>query len=91
MNDPSEKNLQSTVRRCLLARACALGVMPALAAWSPAVQAAAARVIKQIPVSGEAIAPVGMGTWITFNIGRDATVRAQRAEVLRAFLLPVAE
>jgi diketogulonate reductase-like aldo/keto reductase len=40
---------------------------------------------KEIPVSGEAIAPVGMGTWITFNIGDDQAARAQRAEVLRAF------
>lgn len=40
---------------------------------------------KVIPVSGEAIAPIGMGTWITFNIGDDQAARAQRAEVLRAF------
>ncbi|MGB7297809.1 MAG: aldo/keto reductase, partial [Burkholderiaceae bacterium] len=39
----------------------------------------------QIPSTNEAIAPIGMGTWITFNVGRDPAVRAQRARVLQAF------
>ncbi|MCL7745027.1 aldo/keto reductase [Guyparkeria hydrothermalis] len=39
-----------------------------------------------VPSSGEAVAAIGMGTWITFNIGSDAQARAQRTEVLRTFL-----
>ncbi len=40
---------------------------------------------KKIPSSGEQIPPIGMGTWITFNIGSDREARAQREQVLRAF------
>lgn len=40
---------------------------------------------KRIPASGEAIPAVGMGTWITFNVGPVPALRAQRVEVLRAF------
>ncbi|MGB7302248.1 MAG: aldo/keto reductase, partial [Burkholderiaceae bacterium] len=43
------------------------------------------QISKQIPSTNEAIAPIGMGTWITFNVGRDPAVRAQRARVLQAF------
>lgn len=40
---------------------------------------------KLIPSTGERIAPIGMGTWITFNVGRDEQARLARTEVLRAF------
>lgn len=40
---------------------------------------------KPIPSTGERIPAIGMGTWVTFNIGDDAQTRAQRAEVLRTF------
>jgi diketogulonate reductase-like aldo/keto reductase len=41
---------------------------------------------KPIPRSGEALPVVGLGTWITFNIGRDAAERASRQRVLERFL-----
>ncbi len=40
---------------------------------------------RPIPSSGEALPVVGMGTWITFNVGDDPLLRAERLEVLRAF------
>ena len=40
---------------------------------------------KPIPSTGEVIPAIGMGTWVTFNIGDDAVARAQRTEVLRTF------
>ncbi len=40
---------------------------------------------KAIPTTGEAIPAIGMGTWITFNIGGDPQARAQRVDVLRTF------
>lgn len=40
---------------------------------------------KPIPSSGERIPAIGMGTWITFNVGDDPIARAQRGEVLRTF------
>ena len=41
---------------------------------------------KKIPVSGEAIPVIGMGSWLTFDVGYDKAVRDQRVEVLRTFL-----
>ena len=40
---------------------------------------------KPIPSSGERLPVVGLGTWITFNVGRDAQARQQCTEVMRAF------
>lgn len=40
---------------------------------------------RAIPSSGEAIPLVGLGTWITFNVGHDRTARDASAEVMRAF------
>jgi diketogulonate reductase-like aldo/keto reductase len=41
---------------------------------------------RAIPSSGETIPCVGLGTWITFNVGQDPPARAQCAQVVRAFL-----
>lgn len=41
--------------------------------------------MKTIPSSGETIPAVGLGTWITFNVGEDQTLRDESAEVMRAF------
>jgi len=38
-----------------------------------------------IPSSKTSVARVGLGTWQTFDVGRDATKRAQLAEVLKVF------
>ena len=40
---------------------------------------------RQIPSSGEKLPVVGLGSWITFNVGKDALARDSCAEVLRAF------
>jgi diketogulonate reductase-like aldo/keto reductase len=40
---------------------------------------------RRIPSSGEALPIVGLGSWITFNVGQDAQARAQCVEVVRAF------
>ncbi|MDX1540283.1 MAG: aldo/keto reductase [Geminicoccaceae bacterium] len=40
---------------------------------------------RPIPVSGERVPVIGMGTWITFNVGDDQELRDQRVEVLRTF------
>ena len=40
---------------------------------------------KVIPSTGAAVPVVGMGTWITFNVGDDPEAREARSEVLRAF------
>ncbi|NJO36601.1 MAG: aldo/keto reductase [Rhizobiales bacterium] len=38
-----------------------------------------------IPSSGEAVPAVGLGTWITFNVGDDPVLRDACAEVMAAF------
>jgi diketogulonate reductase-like aldo/keto reductase len=40
---------------------------------------------RAIPSSGEQIPRVGLGTWITFNVGNDPPARAHCAQVMRAF------
>lgn len=43
------------------------------------------RQVKIIPSTSEKINPIGMGTWITFNVGRDEHLLYQRTKVLSAF------
>jgi diketogulonate reductase-like aldo/keto reductase len=68
-------------RRAFLSMLCAtsvLGLRSAHAATGP-IQTRA------IPATGEQVPVIGMGSWITFNVGADEALRAQRAQVLRLF------
>src|SRR2546423_15468405 len=56
-----------------------LAVAPAALAW-PAAQA------QSQPLPG--VPPIGMGTWLTFDVGDDPGGMAQRREVLRRFFAP---
>lgn len=40
---------------------------------------------RPIPSTGERIPTVGMGTWLTFDVGADSWLRDERAKVLRTF------
>ncbi len=40
---------------------------------------------RTIPSTGEAIPAVGLGTWVTFNVGEDPALREQCADVMAAF------
>lgn len=62
-----------------LAGASAAALLPEL------VLAQTAPLTKPIPSSGEAIPLVGLGSWITFNVGDDPVARDDRTEVMRAF------
>ncbi len=59
--------------------------------WSALAGAQAARaqsarpLTRPIPSSGEQVPVVGLGTWITFNVGQDPPARAACADVMRAF------
>ena len=48
-------------------------------------RAQAAPLAKQIPSSGEALPLIGLGSWITFNVGADPVARDNCVEVMRAF------
>ena len=41
--------------------------------------------MRRIPSSGEELPVVGLGSWISFNVGEDPTARARSTEVVRAF------
>ena len=74
--------MQSLSRRRLLG-AC-LGASGALVA-RPLFAAPAPLITRPIPSSGEAIPVIGLGSWITFNVGRDPEARAECAAVMRQF------
>lgn len=72
-----------------LARRRLLGAVAAVPLLWPALgRAQSARpATRAIPSSGEAVPRVGLGSWITFNVGNDRVARDARAEVMRAFFL----
>ena len=85
----AHKGTDST-RRAWLSRAVALSGLPWLAsgvsAQSSATATPGARLMtRPIPSTGEPLPVVGLGTWITFNVGNDPAARDARAEVVRAF------
>ena len=51
----------------------------------PAFAAPAPLLTRAIPSSNEHIPLIGLGSWITFNVGRDPQARAECTEVMRAF------
>jgi diketogulonate reductase-like aldo/keto reductase len=69
-------------RRAALAGGAAL----AFAAIASPLRAQAAPVVmRPIPSSGESIPAVGLGSWITFNVGDDPVLRDECAAVMAAF------
>jgi diketogulonate reductase-like aldo/keto reductase len=73
-------------RRQWLTRAAALAALR----LAPAIALAPAAAVeppltRRIPSSGEALPVVGLGSWITFNVGNDAEGLAACTEVVRAF------
>ena len=63
----------------LIATASATALAP------PAFAQTAPVLTRQIPSSGEALPLVGLGSWITFNVGNDREARDSCADVMRAF------
>jgi len=57
----------------------AAALRPGFAAAQPA------PLTRAIPASGEAVPLIGLGSWITFNVGEDPVLRAECTDVMRAF------
>jgi diketogulonate reductase-like aldo/keto reductase len=74
----------TTTRRTVLAAGLG-GAMAALLPPRPAGAQALAPARRTIPSTGETIAAVGLGTWITFNVGDDPVLRAECTDVMAAF------
>src|SRR5690349_22122401 len=70
-------------RRAVLGALAVSGAAPLLPV--PAATAQAAPVTRPIRSTGEALPVVGLGSWITFNVGDDPVARDACTEVMRAF------
>ncbi|MGL4231598.1 MAG: aldo/keto reductase [Casimicrobium sp.] len=76
-------------RRELLSHATTLAALGVIAYSMPGFVAAQAAnstpLTRTIPRTNESMPAIGLGSWITFNVGNDARGRDQSAEVVRAF------
>lgn len=77
-------DVESPSRRALLRCLAATG---ATALFRPSIAFAQSGTVltRPIPSTGETLPVVGLGTWITFNVGNDPQARDSSAEVMRAF------
>ncbi|HZQ73259.1 MAG TPA: aldo/keto reductase [Burkholderiales bacterium] len=66
-------------------RRALLGALAALAAPCAMTKESDALISKGIPKSGEALPLIGLGTWQTFDAGRDDAARTPLREVLKVF------
>ncbi len=71
-------------RRAFVASAAATGAAVSLPI-APARAARDSARSRPIPKSGEMLPVIGMGTWITFNVGRVTSLRQARLQVLKTF------
>ena len=69
----------SVTRRAVLVGAGAALAVPTLSA------SAGEALSKRIPTTGEPVPAIGIGSWITFNVGDDPLLRAECREVMAAF------
>jgi diketogulonate reductase-like aldo/keto reductase len=89
----SMTRLPTLGRRALLAMMAASGTAAMLApALSPAQTLSSVPTgesgrpgLRTIPSTGEQVPAVGLGTWITFNVGDDGILRDECADVMAAF------
>jgi diketogulonate reductase-like aldo/keto reductase len=73
-------------RRTFVGSVAGLGAAAALPALGQAQGPAPGPILKKpIPSTGEQIPVIGLGTWITFNVGSDEKLRAARAQVMQTF------
>jgi diketogulonate reductase-like aldo/keto reductase len=69
-------------RRAVLAG----GAAPAASAFASPLRAQAPQVLtRAVPSTGERLPAIGLGTWITFNVGDDPGLRDECAAVMAAF------
>jgi diketogulonate reductase-like aldo/keto reductase len=68
--------------RCIAAGMAGIGLAPLGAAGSHRM----AMLTRPIPSSGEQLPVIGLGTWQTFDVGRDAGARGELRQVLGSFV-----
>ena len=62
-----------------------LGAAATMPAFSRSRAAAGPILTRAVPSTGEKIPAIGLGTWITFNVGNDEKLRADRTRVMQTF------
>src|SRR5262245_1754729 len=76
--------MKNLTRRAFVGSMTGFGATTALPAFGQG-PASGAILKKTIPSTGEQIPAIGLGTWITFNVGNDERQRAARAQVMQTF------
>lgn len=74
----------SSTRRTILAGGASLALTAALSPQRSVAQTPTVAT-RRIPSSGEAVPAVGLGTWITFNVGADPVLQQECTDVMAAF------
>jgi diketogulonate reductase-like aldo/keto reductase len=82
---PLPPRFPHTSRRQALTALAALGAAASLPLSANGQATADGPLARPIPSSGEPLPIVGLGTWITFNVGNDRALREQSTAVMRAF------
>jgi len=89
MKNPNACVAPGIGRRQWLARSATAATAAMAASWPWLAGAASPAkpgvLTRPIPASGEEVPLVGLGTWITFNVGNDEAARNDCAEVVRTF------
>ncbi len=76
--------MKHLTRRTFVGTVASLGATAALPVYAQG-PLPGAILKKAVPSSGEQIPAIGLGTWITFNVGSDEKLRAARAQVMQTF------
>ena len=80
------RQIDTLSRRRFLTSLGAAGAVSLLRPWAAVAHPGAGPILtRPIPSSGEKLPLVGLGSWITFNVGDDVAARDSCADVMRAF------
>jgi diketogulonate reductase-like aldo/keto reductase len=85
MPNPQHSSIVTLSRRQLLQQLLAGVAATALAPFTALAQARGQIITRRIPSTGETIPVVGLGSWITFNVGDDTAARDNCTNVMRGF------
>jgi len=79
------RTLAPDPQRRLCLHACAGAAVASAVPAKGQAQAPSAPLTRRVPSSGEALPVIGLGSWITFNVGQDGAARDACTQVVKAF------
>ena len=86
MKKPEDKIITALTRRQFLQNSLALGLILGCCPLSVADNSNLPLILKNIPKTGEQIPAIGMGNWISFNVGDNVELRNHRSQIRDTFL-----